>query len=392
MGHPQLPPQSRQTHNKHTYHHTLPAACIQVVLHSFFVCTSPAAMPSTKRPRGGTVDTDVEPHAKPAPKKAAKHADPLVCPKEMAPQGEMEISAAFDGASRGNPGPGGAAAVVWAGSSSQLQGVIAAPLRPKTTPGAPPITCNLAEALGALCALQGARCLLNSWAKAGRWAPGTPVTLRLFGDSALLVDFMRRKKTPREATLVTFLTVVHEAVKKLPSDVHVQWAHLPRRFNKAADACANMATDSKADPHVCDFVLPQGNTTQWLPWKPMHPWVGATVKGAPPPSVVSMLAQQRTPVVPQGSVGVVQNGTTGPSPGVPAAAPTHTVSSMPGGKRGLVQSGARSAAVLHSGAVMTAVQFLERVVDRGSWWARSHAAHEADKALFLRKKTASAAV
>ena len=133
----------------------------------------------------------------------------------------------FDGGSRGNPGPGGAGAVIvrvhdhacfdacWVGSTS-----LAAATTTNTT----------AEYDGLISGLRAAR-------ERG-WAP-----LHVIGDSAMIIRQLRHHRAPRAAHLAIRFGAAHE----LSDATRVaSWSHHYRRYNKCADAAANLAMDTRA--------------------------------------------------------------------------------------------------------------------------------------------------
>jgi ribonuclease HI len=122
----------------------------------------------------------------------------------------------FDGASRGNPGPGGAGAVL------DLDGErvrIALPL-----PGR--VTNNEAEYQGLIAGLREAL------------ARGA-TELEARGDSQLVVRQMQGSYIVRAANL----RPLHDEARALAKRLRVTWRHVPRAENAEADAEANRAAD-----------------------------------------------------------------------------------------------------------------------------------------------------
>ncbi|MFN7974441.1 MAG: ribonuclease HI family protein [Acidobacteriota bacterium] len=135
-----------------------------------------------------------------------------------------------DGASRGNPGPSGAGAVLEDGSGNILQ---------RLKKRLPPTTNNVAEYQGAIVGLQAARA-----------AGATAVELR--ADSELLI----RQLEGTYRVKASHLRPLHdEAMRLLRGFSKVKLTHVPREKNALADRLANEAIDDggsaqeKGDKH-----------------------------------------------------------------------------------------------------------------------------------------------
>jgi ribonuclease HI len=128
----------------------------------------------------------------------------------------------FDGGSRGNPGPGGSGSIVvrWT-SPPEVVWVASMAYISKNT------TNNLAEFQGLKHGLLAAR-------QYG-WQP-----LVVTGDSKLVLQFCRERKTPRARRLRWLFGDVSTAADQL---YIIEWIHHYRRHNKMADAAANIAMD-----------------------------------------------------------------------------------------------------------------------------------------------------
>lgn len=133
----------------------------------------------------------------------------------------------FDGGSRGNPGPGGADAVIVRvprnGTESQIIWSASMALGAATT------TNNTAEYTSLLTGLTAVA--------VNRWHP-----LHVVGDSQFILNQMRSYRAPNKATLRESYARSRRHADALGVQ---QWIHHPRAFNCMADAAANIAMDTK---------------------------------------------------------------------------------------------------------------------------------------------------
>jgi len=129
----------------------------------------------------------------------------------------------FDGASRGNPGPGSSAAVLWQNGARVAQAAKAHPGR---------VTNNEAEYMGLLLGLQLAL---------DRQVP----RLLVAGDSKLVVEQVFGTYACRHPRLQP-LNRQAKALAARIGAVQAQW--IPRHQNAAADALCNAALDGGAVP------------------------------------------------------------------------------------------------------------------------------------------------
>ena len=133
----------------------------------------------------------------------------------------------FDGGSRGNPGPGGAGAVVVRvtahGSQPQLVWAAAMSLAQRTT------TNNQAEYVGLVTGL--------------RFASSRHLRhLTVIGDSAMIINQLSRYKAPKDARLRRLYGQARILADVIGVDT---WCHHLRAYNKMADYAANIAMDTR---------------------------------------------------------------------------------------------------------------------------------------------------
>jgi ribonuclease HI len=139
----------------------------------------------------------------------------------------------FDGGSRGNPGPGGSGSVmvrvdtdthateiIWASSMSYAQA---------------DTTNNTAEYWGLIHGLRRA--------ESDRLTP-----LHVVGDSAMIIQQMRRHRPPRHHRLRQLYLKARRCADSLGI---CSWTHHYRAQNKMADMAANVAMDSRASQQTC---------------------------------------------------------------------------------------------------------------------------------------------
>jgi ribonuclease HI len=130
----------------------------------------------------------------------------------------------FDGGSRGNPGPGGSGSViVRARDSFEIIWMASMSFAGRTT------TNNFAEFQGLCTGLQAA--------VRHQWHP-----LTVIGDSAMILSLMRRRKTPKAASLRPLFLLSRRAAASLRV---TGWHHHYRVHNKMADKAANIAMDAR---------------------------------------------------------------------------------------------------------------------------------------------------
>ncbi|DAZ99920.1 TPA: hypothetical protein N0F65_011843 [Lagenidium giganteum] len=127
----------------------------------------------------------------------------------------------FDGASRGNPGPAGAGAILVHVSATQSSVIwaVSAYLGVKTN--------NEAEYTALIqglsyCRSRGINCLL------------------IVGDSRFVLDALRAGRRPRHPRLIPFFQIAHVLRASLRECI---WRHHRRSYNRMADALANWALD-----------------------------------------------------------------------------------------------------------------------------------------------------
>ncbi len=131
----------------------------------------------------------------------------------------------FDGASRGNPGSAGAGAVIYEGETEKY--AVTAYVGDNATN-------NEAEYYGLLIGLQ--TCVEERLVG----------TLRVYGDSQLVIRQMKGMYAVRHPRLLELHTAVCDLVRKLTTGgCKVSYEHLLRSANRRADELSNMAIDSK---------------------------------------------------------------------------------------------------------------------------------------------------
>lgn len=134
----------------------------------------------------------------------------------------------FDGASKGNPGKAGAGAILRSPDGSVLC---------ELTKGIGIATCNAAEYCALIIGLQAA---LNQGI----------LHLRAQGDSQLVCKQVMGKWKVRSKNLADSFAEVMNLVKRFQDfSIH----HVRRKFNSAADALANTATELPVDKLVCSY-------------------------------------------------------------------------------------------------------------------------------------------
>lgn len=134
----------------------------------------------------------------------------------------------FDGGSRGNPGPGGAGAVIL--SVDEQHSTPSLVWSAAMSYANPATTNNLAEYWGVVTGLQAAQ--------SNDYRP-----IEVIGDSALILGQLRRSRPPRNSKLLPLYATARRLADQL--NVH-HWHHHLRAYNKMADHAANTAMDQLA--------------------------------------------------------------------------------------------------------------------------------------------------
>lgn len=136
-----------------------------------------------------------------------------------------EVEVWFDGASRGNGQAGARASiggVVRDGRSHEVLAEVSEAIGEETN--------NVAEYRALLATIEAAHAFPSR-------------RLRVFGDSALAINQLRGEWKIKAAHLVPLLRKVHAAISRYEQ---VDFVHVPRAQNSAADALANAALDAQA--------------------------------------------------------------------------------------------------------------------------------------------------
>lgn len=165
-------------------------------------------------------------------------------PRQLTGRGRYVLF--FDGGSRGNPGPGGAGAVIiHVGESIMDLGVCwvaSISLKHPTT------TNNKAEYVGLLTGLTAC--------KTHHWAP-----VHVVGDSMLIISQQRQRK-PAKARKLNDL---YWRCRTIADQLNVtSWMHHLRAYNKMADRLANLAMDSETSCQTVP-VWPTVVPSKWTP-------------------------------------------------------------------------------------------------------------------------------
>lgn len=133
----------------------------------------------------------------------------------------------FDGACRGNPGIGGAGAVIFDSYGNEL-GNITLLLCPNT-----PVTNNIAEYNGLVAGLEEAINLKIA-------------NLIVRGDSLLIIKQMNNEYKVKSDSIKE----LHKLAKKLSEYFKtIKYIHIPREQNKIADKLSNQAIDINQENH-----------------------------------------------------------------------------------------------------------------------------------------------
>jgi len=136
----------------------------------------------------------------------------------------MILSIYTDGAARGNPGPGGAGAIIKTEQNKyQFKKYLG-----KTTN-------NKAEYQALILALQKARHLIKQ-------KNFEIKKIICYSDSELLVRQLKREYKVKNADLVKLFVKVWNISHDLPK---IEYHHIPREKNKQADKLANLAIDQE---------------------------------------------------------------------------------------------------------------------------------------------------
>jgi len=149
----------------------------------------------------------------------------------------------FDGGARGNPGPGGSGWCVSQYSDRDRQWRLVGAGFRYTGPHA---TNNESE-------IQGLRTGLTYIKRA---FTRSTHTLEVRGDSQLLINAFRGRNCIRAATLTQHIRAIKALIGVYAS---VEWTHIKRKHNKAADFLANVAMDAKATGVVAPPTLEGDN-------------------------------------------------------------------------------------------------------------------------------------
>lgn len=146
---------------------------------------------------------------------------------EMGGRGRHDrIDVWFDGASRGNGRAGARASiggVVRDADSGEILAEISEAIGEETN--------NVAEYRAALAAIESAREFGAS-------------SLRVHGDSALVIQQLKGEWKVKAAHLVPLIRQVHQAIRGMQ---RVEFVHVRRDLNREADALANRALDRELD-------------------------------------------------------------------------------------------------------------------------------------------------
>lgn len=140
----------------------------------------------------------------------------------------MSITLRFDGASKGNPGPGGSAAVLWKNDE---------PLHACYYFHHRPVTCNIAEYYGLI---GGLRMALAHGYK----------NIHVEGDSKLVMEQVFGTWNCTHPNMVPLLQEVRE-IKKQFASLYGRW--IPREQNGEADKYANLAIFRKENQGHLDW-------------------------------------------------------------------------------------------------------------------------------------------
>ena len=146
----------------------------------------------------------------------------------------------FDGGSRGNPGPGGAGAVVYYATEASAVSMA------KVCTHMPNVdtTNNTAEYRGLISGLTAVREILNQ-------GECPPLLLKVFGDSKLVLKQVPGLWLCNNANLRPLLRETRALITELRNrNVQLTFTHVPRDRNKEADAAANEAMDARRSTFV----------------------------------------------------------------------------------------------------------------------------------------------
>jgi len=135
----------------------------------------------------------------------------------------------FDGCSKGNPGPGGAGAVIYKGDQEISSTSIYV---------GDQVTNNHAEYMGLINGLE--------------MAVGLGIeSLRIHGDSQLVIKQMREEYKVNNPTLIMDHGVAKDLAKKIKT---IDYRYVPRKENSRADELANLGLLQKASTPAEPFV------------------------------------------------------------------------------------------------------------------------------------------
>ena len=143
----------------------------------------------------------------------------------------------FDGGSRGNPGLGGAGALL----TLVADGACSVLAKRAVFVGASSVTNNVAEFSGLVAGLELARDFL---AQSVEPTPGLLITVT--GDSALVINMMMARSDCTDPTLTVLADRAGAVLEALELGAEVTFRHVLRAFNREADTLANEAMDMKA--------------------------------------------------------------------------------------------------------------------------------------------------
>lgn len=139
----------------------------------------------------------------------------------------------FDGACKGNPGPGGAGAVIYDSQGKELNNTILL-LCPKI-----PVTNNIAEYNGLIAGLEEAVDLKIA-------------NLIVKGDSLLIIKQMNNEYKVKNDNMKE----LHKKAKQLEKYFNsVKYIHILREFNKVADKLSNEAIIINQEKHSENILL-----------------------------------------------------------------------------------------------------------------------------------------
>lgn len=144
----------------------------------------------------------------------------------------VEITLYFDGASRGNPGPGGAGALLSKGipPNHEIIGKYSKNLGTTTN--------NAAEYNAIILGLRKVKMLLGDQLECDR--------LLIKGDSQLAIRQLKGEYKVKSSNLEPLYTEVKKLLSDLRSSgIEVKLEHIPRKLNSIADKLANRAIDEQ---------------------------------------------------------------------------------------------------------------------------------------------------